>query len=218
MLPNINVWHVDPTNIFLNWKIVTPDVVQAYNLYGAPAYDGVYTLLQPSIPNGPPAKGSFAANMAPGSILAKIVRANYGIALDQPYFFKITSLINGVESAIADSNYVSVDPLDVYKNRMSDDFNPVYKNIAVIVLNGTTEQFVDIERILDRQANFVQIRSDQPIVIRWNSAWNDPIKIAASTASLPYVQFDRRAITIKSAYIDNTSGSDAHVQIFVSGN
>lgn len=218
MIPNINIWSVDPTNIFLNWQIVTPDVIQSYNLYGSPAYNGTYTLLQTMIPNGPPARTSFAYSMAPGSVLVKIVRSLYTIAVDQPYFFKITSIINGVESAVSDSNFVSVDPLDVYKERRADDFNPVYKNIAVLVLNGTTEQFVDIERILDRQANFVQIRSDQPIVVRWNSSWNDPIDIPATSAAIPYVQFDRRAITIKSAYIDNTSGSDATVSIFVSGN
>lgn len=211
-LPEIRIWSMDKNTIYLNWKCEIPNGFQSFNLYGCPNYDGVYTLFQEKIAN-------ISHPLSPGCVMAKVVKADYGIASDQPYFFKITSIdANNVESNIANSNFISVDPLDVYKHRLSDDFNPVYKNIALTVLNGTTLQFVDIERLLDRQANFVQIRTDQDIKIRWNSSFNDPINISASTTSEPFQQFDRRAITIKSAYIDNTSGSDALVELFVAGN
>ena len=210
-IPKINIYSVDRENIFLNWKVTTPDVIQSFNLYSSAAYGGPYTKIMTGVAN-------YHNDITPGSVLVKIVRSQYSIGADQPFFFKITSVnAAGTESDITLSNFVSVDPFDVYKERMDDAFNPVYKNIKLTVLAGATEEFVDIERILDRDVNFVQIRTDQPIKIRWNSQYNDPISIAASSAAAPFTQFDKQSILIKSAYIDNP-GADAHVEIFVSGN
>lgn len=212
-LPEINVFSVDQENIYLNWKVKDADVVQSYNLYGCATYAGVYTLIQAKVPNT-------AHPISPSNVLAKVVRATAAIAVDQPYFFKITSINGaGVESNIATSKFISVDSLDdIFKQRVSDDNNPVYKNITLSIPGGTVKQFVDIERILGRDANFVQIRTSLALGVRWNSGFNDPVTIAASSASAPYYQLDKQALLIKSAYIDNPAGGAATVEILVSGN
>lgn len=201
-LPNINVYSVDAERIILNWKAKDYDTVVSYNLYACDTYDGTYTLVMGNVPN-------HADPFTPGSVMVNLSREQLSIGPDEPYFFKITSIApNGDESDVEDSDFVSVDALDdIYKERLTDNYNPVYKSIQVTI--SEEDQFVDVERILGRKANFAIITPTADITVKFNSAKNDEVSIYQDIAT----QFDRQALVISSIYLNGTGD----VEIFVSG-
>lgn len=208
-LPEINIWDMTSTNIVLTWPAVNRSDTLYYKLYGCATYSGAYTLVQDKISN-------IADARSPGSVMVILTRAALSIASDQPYFFKITSVnFSAVESSIGSSNFVSVDASGVYRARVQDDRNPVYKNFNLSIPNGTTAQLVDVKRVLGREANFVEITTDNAIKVQFNSNTND---LRAVTATVPFESASNGTLVVTSIYVSNTSGSTATVQIFVSGN
>jgi len=201
-LPEINVWSVDSSNIILSWKSQFKSSYKSFNLYGCSTYNGVYTLVQSYIPN-------VASSMAPGSVLVTVSRSALGIASSQPYFFKITSInFSNSESSISASPFVAVDAADdVFRNRVSDNNNPVYKFFTVS--STGTPTFIDVQRQLGRLANYLKVITTGNITVQINSPQNDSITVT-STAPLEIL---KSTLTIESLYI---TGS-ATVTVLVTG-
>jgi hypothetical protein len=207
-IPEINVWDVTSQNIGLTWSMSNRSDTQYYNLYGCATYNGVYALVQSNIPN-------VADPRTPGSVYVNVVRSAAGIATDQPYYFKITAVdFSGSESAVAASNFVSVDPHDVYRAREQDDRNPVYKSLTLAVPTGMTNMFVDVKRILGREADYIKITTDQNISVKFNSSTNDAVPVD-STSPFIILQW---TLVVTSIYVTNSSGSTANITILVTGN
>lgn len=208
-IPEISVYTVDSSNIILNWTVDKSGTVRTWNLYQSATYNGTYTLVQSNIPNCVTNK-----NIAGGAVFVQISRAALGIATDAAVFFKITSVdATGAESALSSSNFKSVDALeDIYRERMCDDVNPVYKSVAVTIIAGNANIFVDLQRILGREANYTRITTDNDVLVRFNSSSNDTV-LVRSTAPLI---LDKNDLAVKSAYLSYVTAT-ANVTIFVSG-
>jgi hypothetical protein len=201
-LPKINLWSDDSTQIRLVWNSnPATDGIYAFNLYGCATYNGTYTLLQSHIPNSP-------NKLTPGSVLVSILRSSIPINTDQPYYFTITSLTStGTESA--QGPFIAVDALaDVFKERINDAYNPVYKDIIIPMCGGI--MCTNIEQLLGRPANYVEVYSATATFITFNSSTNDQIPIAAGVRR----KFDRQTITVSSICVGPGSGN---VEVFVSG-
>jgi len=208
-IPEISVYQVDSTNIILNWAVDKTGSVYSWNLYGSGTYNGTYTIRQTKIPNVVTKK-----DICPGNVFAVIPRASLGIASDAPMYFKITSVAkNGTESTLANSKFVAVDALDdVIRNRMSDNINPVYKSVTVAIVSGNTNIFVDLQRILGREASYTRITTDNDVFVKFNSSANDNVLVRSSTPLI----LEKGDLAVKSAYLTFIS-ANANVTIFVSG-
>ena len=209
-LPEINVYQVDSESIMLNWKVQDVDTVKTWNLYSSSTYNGVYTLLQSKIPNMVIRK-----DIAPGAVFVILKRAALGITASAPIYFKITSVSPAnVESSVASSNFVAVDALDdVNRNRMADNTNPVYKNITMTVASGELNKFVDVVRILGREANYVKVTSDVSVSVKFNSANNDAVTVNPT----PPFELPKGDLGVSAIYLSFVAAT-ANVNIFVSGN
>lgn len=206
-LPEINVWDMTADEIALSWRAANRSDTKSYKLYGSATYNGTYNLIQEAIPNR-------AHALTPGSVLVRLKRSDLGIAADAPFYFKISSVdFSDVESS--QGNLASVDAFAIYRARVQDDRNPVYKNFVLSIPTGTTNQLVDVKRVLGREADFIQITSDVEIQVRFNSSANDVRKV---TSAVPFTSASNGTIVVTSVYVSNASGSTANVQIFVSGN
>lgn len=202
-LPTINAWSVDVTNIFLNWQYVNKSTTQYYNLYGSSTWNGSYTKMIGNISNYP------SKDLAAGSVLVQVPRAEFSIATSQPWFFKVTSVSNGVESSLSASPFLAVDALDtVYRERWTDDDSPVYKNL-VIVVSGSNFP-VSIKEQLGRDANYMTVSTTATVTMAINSQYNDLITITTTT---PFT-IPRHDLRIDSLWFNGS----ATVTIFVSGN
>lgn len=208
MIPNVNVWSVDSEHIYLNWKVQDRDSVRSYNLYGCDTSGGSYALIEAGIPN-------IVNPMTPGSVLVKVSREALEIDEDAPYFFKITSIgMSGSESALVDSEFVSVDALDdVFRNRWTDDNSPVYTSRTLSLTHTVVNSSFNVVQLLGRQANYMKITTNHDITVRINSPSNDPILVTASNPFIP----DRHAISASVLYFSTVS-NNATVQVFLSGN
>ena len=194
----------------MNWPVDKTGSVYSWNLYGSSTYGGAYTLVQSRIANCVTKK-----DIGPGAVMAVIPRTALSLAADAPYYFKITSVAkNGTESLIASSKFVAVDALDdIVRNRQTDNNNPVYRSIVQAIAAGNTNIFVDIQRILGREANYVRVTTDNDVTIKFNSSANDAL-VVRSTAPLILEKGD---LAVRSAYLSFVS-ANANVTIFVSGN
>lgn len=209
MSTQISVYQVDSASIYLMWPVDNTGTVSTWNLYGSSTYNGTYTLIETNIPN-------YANSVvAPGSVFVSLTRAALSIADDQPFFFAITSVSpQGAESSLDTTQFKAVDALEsVIRERMMDNINPVYKNVTVSVASGANGQFVDLERILGREASYLRISTDQDVLVALNSSTNDQILVRSSTSPFILAKSD---LGVKSAYLTFVSNT-ASVTFFVSG-
>jgi len=125
-------------------------------------------------------------------------------------FFKITSVDpSGVESSVGSSPFVSVDSLDdVFKERLTDDDNPVYKNIPKTI-SGATDTEINISQLLGRDANYMEVTTDAEFTLRLNSKFNDPVTVTAAKGLL----IRRNVLRINKVFVSGT----ATFNLFVTG-
>jgi len=208
-LPQINVWSVDQNSIFLNWPVQDISTVNKYNLYGSASTAGPFTLRIANIPN-------IVTNrtVAAGAVLVEVSRTDFSIDPSQPFYFKITSIDpSDVESSLGLSPFVSVDSLDdIFKQRLTDDDNPVYKNIMDTVDTGDVDKEIDINQLLGRDANYIEIKTDNDFSVKLNSKFNDPISVSSATGFL----LRRQTLRINTIFVSG-GGANAAAEIFVSG-
>lgn len=206
-IPRINVWSVDSENIYLNWRVQDFSDIMSWNLYGDPTTT-VTTKRIGEIPNIVTNK-----NVAAGVVLQKVSRVDFSIDPSQPFFFKITSVDpSGIESNLVDSLFVSVDSLDdVFKERTTDDDNPVYKNI-IKSFGVTTDELVNVNQLLGRDANYMEVTTSADFTLKINSAFNDGILVTAANGLL----LRRNVLRINRVFATIGSGT-ADVNFLVTG-
>lgn len=209
-IPALYDYEVTPDQILLTWVADYKSTNIKYNLYGSSTFDGTYTAIAgyQNMPN----REDFRT---PGSNLAIINRSTLGIGPKDPYFFKITAIDpSGVESFVVDSEFLAVDALDdFYRNRRSDDRNPVYKNIVVGVGGGDVDKEIPVAQILGREANYIKLTSTADCYVAFNDARNDKLLLKANVV----YELWKDAIVVTSAYFTFIT-STASVEVFVSGN
>ena len=181
-LPQINLWSVDTTNIFLNWSATNRSTIVTYNLYGSATVNGSYTLKQGYITNSP-------ASLTPGSVLVTVSRASLSIGATDGYFFKITSVdTSNAESSLSASPLYAVEPLvsGGSTNLLVDVHNVTLYPSNEVTVTGTSTKFLSVNgkrrylMIINKGTVTVYVKPDvahsgtEGIAIPAGGSWEPP--------------------------------------------
>jgi len=136
-LPLIQIYR-NGGQIELIWDLQSRLLYRTFNLYGSATEGGVYTKLVSNIPNA-------STPAFPRSANASLLRQELGVGIDDPYYFKITSVsILGVESDVNLSHAKRVPPVHVIGPRTRDDPDIMSQLLA---WDATEEEWRRVELI-----------------------------------------------------------------------